>query len=82
MRAFVEPPPSSRCDLCGGELRLKLIDACNPTLGMKNELFVCAKCGCERAWRKPRPVRVDAYRAINSLGPTAKRPVDTGLTQR
>ena len=25
MRTLVEPPPSLQCDLCGGELRLKLM---------------------------------------------------------
>jgi hypothetical protein len=27
MRALVEPPPSSRCTLCGGDLLLKLIES-------------------------------------------------------
>ena len=49
MRTLVEPPPSSRCDLCGGELRLKQIELANRTLDLDNEIFVCAKCGREQA---------------------------------
>jgi hypothetical protein len=37
MRTLVEPPPSSRCGLCGGELLLELIDR------FDNEIFVCLK---------------------------------------
>jgi len=44
MRTLVEPPPSSHCDVCGGELRLKQIEAANRTLGLDNEIFVCVKC--------------------------------------
>ena len=47
MRALVEPPPSSHCDLCGGELRLKLVEPANRTLDLENEIFVCANCGRE-----------------------------------
>ena len=35
MRTLVEPPPSSQCDLCGGELRLKLIEPANRTLDIE-----------------------------------------------
>ena len=35
MRTLVEPPPTSRCDLCGGELRLKLIEPANRTLDIE-----------------------------------------------
>jgi len=49
MRTLVEPPPSSRCDLCGGELRLKKIESANSILDMDNEIFVCIKCGREQA---------------------------------
>jgi len=44
MRTLVEPPPSSHCDVCGGELRLKQIEAANRTLDLDNEIFVCVKC--------------------------------------
>jgi hypothetical protein len=45
MRTLVEPPPSSRCDKCGGELRLKLIESASHILDLDNQIFVCAKCG-------------------------------------
>jgi hypothetical protein len=48
MRTLVQPPPSSRCDLCGGELRLKQIEYANRTLDLDNEIFVCVTCGRER----------------------------------
>ena len=49
MRTLVEPPPSSRCDLCSGELRLKQIETANSALDLDNEIFVCIKCGREQA---------------------------------
>ena len=45
MRTLVEPPPSSRCNKCGGELRLKLIESASHILDLDNQIFVCAKCG-------------------------------------
>ena len=50
MRALVEPPPSSRCDLCGGELRLKLIESANLTLDLDNEICVCVMCLREQSY--------------------------------
>jgi hypothetical protein len=50
MRTLVEPPPSSRCDLCSGELRLKLIESANRSLNLDNEIFVCVKCGREQTY--------------------------------
>jgi hypothetical protein len=47
MRTLVQPPPSTHCNLCGGELRLKLVEAANVTLDSENEIFVCARCGRE-----------------------------------
>ncbi len=49
MRALVEPPPSSHCDLCGGahELRLKLIEPVDPIFDLEKHTFVCAICGYE-----------------------------------
>jgi uncharacterized protein with PIN domain len=49
MRTLVDPPPSSRCDVCGGELRLKQIESANRTLDLDNEILVCIKCGHEQA---------------------------------
>ena len=49
MRNLVEPPPSSHCRLCGGELRLKQIKAANRTLDLDDEIFVCANCGREHS---------------------------------
>ena len=47
MRTLVQPPPSSHCQLCGGELRLKQIERANRTLDLDNEVIVCIKCGRE-----------------------------------
>jgi uncharacterized protein with PIN domain len=49
MRTLIQPPPSSRCDKCGDELRLKLIEPVNRTLDLENEIFVCASCGREQS---------------------------------
>lgn len=50
MRTLVEPPPSSRCNLCGGELLFKLIESANHTLDLDNEIFVCVQCGREHSY--------------------------------
>ena len=50
MRTMVEPPPSSRCELCGGDLRLKQIEAANPTRDLDNEIFVCENCDGEKTY--------------------------------
>jgi hypothetical protein len=47
---ITQPPPSSRCDQCGGELRLKLIESGNRELDLDNEIFVCVKCGHELSY--------------------------------
>jgi hypothetical protein len=49
MRTLVEPPPSSHCDVCGGELRLKQIESANRALDLDNEIFVCVKCHREQS---------------------------------
>jgi hypothetical protein len=50
MRTLVEPPPSSHCDLCSGELRLKLIESANSDLDLDSEILVCIKCGREQSY--------------------------------
>jgi uncharacterized protein with PIN domain len=50
MRILVEPPPSSCCEFCGGELRLKQIEQANPAIGMDHELFVCVNCEREQLY--------------------------------
>jgi len=47
MRTLIQPPPSSQCDLCGGELRLKKIVSADQTFDLEKEIFVCANCGHE-----------------------------------
>ena len=49
MRTLVQPPPSTHCDLCGGELQLKLVEPAYRSLDLENEIFVCANCGRERS---------------------------------
>jgi uncharacterized protein with PIN domain len=50
MRNLVEPPPS-RCRLCNGELRLKLVEHSGASTDIDSELFVCANCGHEQAYK-------------------------------
>ena len=57
MRNLVQPPPSLQCDLCNGELRLKLIETTDKVLDLDAEMFVCAKCGHEQSY----VVRHDHY---------------------
>lgn len=49
MRAITQPPPSSRCEKCSGELRLMRIETAERGLSLDNEIFVCANCGLERS---------------------------------
>jgi hypothetical protein len=49
MRTLIEPPPSSHCHLCGGELQLKLIKSANHVFALDSEIFVCIKCGREQS---------------------------------
>ena len=49
-RTLSQPPPSSRCDLCGGELRLKLIEPANRELDLEDEILVCVNCGREQSY--------------------------------
>jgi hypothetical protein len=69
MRNLVQPPPSQHCDLCDGELRLKLIKPVDPGLDLDAEIFVCAKCGNEQSY----VVYHDNYAAHTASNmPTAK----------
>jgi len=69
MRTLVQPPPSLRCDLCHGELRLKQIGPDGPVFDWDIETFVCVKCGHEKAHK----VVHDPYMAHTaSKMPTAK----------
>jgi len=49
MRTLVQPPPSSHCEYCDGELRLKRVEPAHRPLDLESEIFVCAKCGREQA---------------------------------
>jgi hypothetical protein len=50
MRTLTQPPPTSRCDLCGGELRLKLVEPANRAFDLEYEIFVCASCGHDQSY--------------------------------
>ena len=50
MRTVTQPPPWSRCDQCGGELRLKLIEPANRELDLEDEILVCVNCGREQSY--------------------------------
>ena len=50
MRTLVQPPPSSQCHFCGGELLLKQIELASRTFELDIEIFVCAKCGREQSY--------------------------------
>lgn len=50
MRPIVEPPPSSRCNSCGGNLLFKMIEVADRVLCKQNELFVCSKRGRQHSF--------------------------------
>ncbi len=62
MRTLVEPPPSARCNLCGGELRLMLIEPTHHAAALDNEIFVCAGCRREHSYTVSRDPRSAAIR--------------------
>jgi hypothetical protein len=64
MRTLVQPPPSLRCILCDGELRLKQLVADGPSFEFDVEVFVCEKCGHEQSHRVSHD-RYAAYAASN-----------------
>ena len=76
MRPLVEPPPSSRC-MCGGELKLKLIEAAERSLGKQREIFVCTSCDREQAFpadrdpNTPPPVRYRLGRDTRQARPAS-----------
>jgi hypothetical protein len=51
MRNLVEPPPSTHCERCKGELLFKRIEPDDPAFDIEVQLFVCAKCGREHSRR-------------------------------
>jgi rRNA maturation endonuclease Nob1 len=53
MRTLVQPPPSSHCDQCGGELRLKRIKPGDKEFDLDREISVCANCGHEVSYIVP-----------------------------
>jgi hypothetical protein len=50
MRTLVEPPPTTHCDHCGGELQFQQIKSANRALELDSEVFVCIKCGREQSY--------------------------------
>jgi len=50
MRTLVQPAPASRCALCGGELRLKLIVSADREFELDQQTYVCVSCGHEQSY--------------------------------
>jgi hypothetical protein len=65
MRNLIQPPVSLHCDLCNGELRLKVIDAADPTIGLDVQIFICVQCGHQQSYT----VSHDHYSAPHRLRP-------------
>jgi hypothetical protein len=79
VRTLVQPPPSTDCDPCGGELRLKLVEPANRTLDLENEIFVCANCdhrsieeGMQRAGQPKAVLITLPPRFLARIAPSAK----------
>ena len=51
MRNLVQPPRSTQCNFCHGELRLKRIDPDGPFFDLDIQIYVCAECGHEASYR-------------------------------
>jgi hypothetical protein len=51
MRTLVQPPPSTHCDRCGGELIFKqLTESASSDFDLVEELLVCVNCSLEQAY--------------------------------
>ena len=61
MRDTVQPPPISRCNLCGGQLVLKCTDIAHSILGLRSNVFVCATCGTEQSFTEHRDVGASRF---------------------
>ena len=46
---LTQPPPSTRCPKCGGELRLKKIAVVDTVIDLDVEVLICSSCGCEQS---------------------------------
>jgi len=55
---LVAPPPTLHCDHCGGELRLRQVEADRHS-ERQSEVFVCISCGRQRTFT----VSLDPYTA-------------------
>ena len=64
MRPLVEPLPSTKCELCGGELLLKSVEPSAPAVENDVVIYLCAKCGHEQS----RLVAHDPYTPHDSHG--------------
>ncbi len=53
MRRIVEPPPTTQCDRCGSQLRLKRVETASSGLEMSSQIFACLRCGNERRCTTP-----------------------------
>jgi hypothetical protein len=63
MRPITQPPPKSRCEQCGGELRLKRTETADRRLDLEYEIFVCANCGREQSLVVRNAFVVEVWRA-------------------
>ena len=50
MRPLVQPPPTSHCELCNGELRLKHFEPAEPQCELDTQIWICAQCGHEQTY--------------------------------
>lgn len=64
MRRLVEPLPSMKCELCGGELLLKGLEPEAPVVESDIATYLCAKCSHEQSRR----LAHDPYTAHASRG--------------
>lgn len=63
MRKTVEPPPSTQCGQCGGQLKLKRVDVGHSVLGLNCNIFFCTACDRECSHVAPR----DLYAAHQAM---------------
>jgi len=73
MRTHVDPPPSARCDLCSGELRLKKIEQDTSHSESDVTTFVCTKCGHEKSFSASRDPRSAPRASKNPPGSGEQR---------
>jgi uncharacterized protein with PIN domain len=66
MRRMLEPPPSSRCDHCGGVLTFKCVEPAHSVFGVTRNVYVCVACRREHVFASRLDQRTQSFATAGS----------------